>query len=281
MPRIPRHALPTMSALLLLVLAPALALAQRPPAPRRPSHPPHPQPAVTIRGQVFIGGYFYDPIFGPYPWWPRVSYPQWYYPIYDLHAEIRLHVEPEEAEDAAVYVDGFYAGVVDDFNGVFQALPLTPGGHRIVLYLEGYRTVRHNLYLQPGSTFSLRERMQRLAPGETSQRPEIVPAVPPPPAGTYRSPVTPPRVPAPPSPAATSAAVGFGALDLFVQPEDAAVTIDGQPWVSSDAGHFMVQVPAGTHRVEVRRGGYRHFIADVVVREAETSPLNVSLVPGT
>jgi hypothetical protein len=36
-----------------------------------------------------------------------------------------------------VYVDGFYPGIVDDFNGVvFQALPLTPGGHTIILYLK-------------------------------------------------------------------------------------------------------------------------------------------------
>jgi hypothetical protein len=27
-------------------------------------------------------------------------------------------------KEAAVYVDGFYAGVVDDFDGVFQSLPL-------------------------------------------------------------------------------------------------------------------------------------------------------------
>jgi hypothetical protein len=24
---------------------------------------------------VFIGGYFYDPFFGPYPWWPLEAYP--------------------------------------------------------------------------------------------------------------------------------------------------------------------------------------------------------------
>jgi hypothetical protein len=69
-----------------------------------------------VRGHVFIGGYFYDPFYGPYPWWPRTAYPYWYFPVYDKRAEVRLRVEPEEAEDAAVYVDGFYAGVVDDFT---------------------------------------------------------------------------------------------------------------------------------------------------------------------
>jgi hypothetical protein len=37
-------------------------------------------------------------------------------------------------EEAAVYVDGFYAGIVDDFDGVFQKLLLPPGDHTIVLY---------------------------------------------------------------------------------------------------------------------------------------------------
>src|ERR1700704_5347908 len=35
----------------------------------------HPEPASAqhrgghVRGPVFVGGYFYDPFFGPYPWW--------------------------------------------------------------------------------------------------------------------------------------------------------------------------------------------------------------------
>ena len=35
--------------------------------------------------------------------------------------------------DAAVYVDGYYAGIVDDFDGVFQRLTLEVGPHRIEL----------------------------------------------------------------------------------------------------------------------------------------------------
>ena len=74
-------------------------------------------------GQIFIGGYFYDPFYGPYPWWNRVTYPYWYLPAFDLQADVRIQVTPKELRDTAVYVDGFYAGVVDDFDGVFQALP--------------------------------------------------------------------------------------------------------------------------------------------------------------
>ena len=37
------------------------------------------------------------------------------------YGDVRLMVRPR---DAAVYVDGYYAGVVDDFDGVFQRLTL-------------------------------------------------------------------------------------------------------------------------------------------------------------
>jgi uncharacterized membrane protein len=72
-------------------------------------------------------------------------------------------------------------------------------------------------------------------------------------------------------------AVGFGTLDVYVQPTSAAVTIDGQPWVTSDEGHFMVQMPVGSHRVEVSQSGYHRFTTEIEVRDGETTPLNVSL----
>jgi hypothetical protein len=263
-----------LSWVILLAALPALAEAQRRAVPR---HPPHPQRAVVVRGHVFVGGYFYDPFYGPYPWWLRSAYPYWYFPVYDNRAEVLLRVEPEEGEDAAVYVDGFYAGVVDDFNGVFQSLPLTPGGHTLVLHLEGYRTVRNNFYLSPGATFKLRATLARLPAGEKSELPELAPAVPAPPAGSYQPPVTPAAKPLPPPAAPPVAAVGFGTLDIFVQPTSAEVTIDGQRWFTSDEGHFMLQVPAGKHRVEISKSGYRKFTTEILVGDRETVPVNVSL----
>lgn len=152
------------------------ALAQR----GRGGPPPH-RP-VDRGAVVFVGGYFYDPFFGPYPWWSRTAYPYAYYPVFDNRAVVRVIAAPK---DAGVYVDGFYAGTVHDFNDWFQGLPVTPGGHQITLYLEGYRTVRQSLYVAPGSTVKLRETMERLPAGETSQPVELAPAVPPPPDGTY------------------------------------------------------------------------------------------------
>ena len=105
-------------------------------------------PYYPTRGSyVFVGGYFYDPFYGPYPWWPASAYGWGYYPVFDYRAEVRILATPREA---TVYVDGFYAGIVDDFDGTFQRLPLTPGGHRIELFLDGHRTVRKDLVSAAG-----------------------------------------------------------------------------------------------------------------------------------
>jgi hypothetical protein len=51
--------------------------------------------------------------------------------------------------------------------------------------------------------------------------------------------------------------------------------------LSSEEGHFVVQVSSGTHHVEVRMDGYRTFAMDLEIGEGESSPLNVSLMAGT
>jgi hypothetical protein len=236
---------------------------------------------------VFVGGYFYDPFFGPYPWWAPAAYPYPYFPEYDVRAHVRLLVTPRQA---AVYVDGYYAGVVDDFDGFFQNLPLPPGGHEIALYLDGHRTVHQTLYLTPDSTYKLRYTMQPVAPGERSEPPPSVPLVPPPPPGSAFPPRTPrggpgapppppqaPPFPAPSAPSTTRQA-GYGSLAIRVQPADAEVRIDGERWMfSGDTDRLVVQLAAGRHRIEVQREGYRRFSTEVQVGPGETTPLNVSL----
>jgi len=81
----------------------------------------------------------------------------------DPGAAVRLEVTPKEAE---VYVDGYYAGVVDDFNGTFQRLRVEPGEHEIELYLDGYRQVKQKVYLSPDNTFKIKYTMEKLSAGE-------------------------------------------------------------------------------------------------------------------
>jgi hypothetical protein len=64
-----------------------------------------------------------------------------------------------------------------------------------------------------------------------------------------------------------------------VQPGGAEVLIDGERWNSSDAERLVVQVSAGRHHLEIRKGGYRSLSTDITVRGGVTTPLNFSLIP--
>lgn len=51
-------------------------------------------------------------------------------------AQIKLNVTPERA---AVFVDGAFAGTVNQFRGVGRAMLVAPGNHHIKIDLAGYR----------------------------------------------------------------------------------------------------------------------------------------------
>jgi hypothetical protein len=245
---------------------------------------------------VFVGGFFYDPFFGPYPWWAPEAYPYGYYPaFYPVSVDIRLQVKPK---NAAVYVDGYYAGVVDDFDGFFQRLRIPPGGHDLTLYLEGFRTVHQHLNLSPRSGYKARFVMLPLAAGETSETPAAPPAVPTPPPGSYTLPRTPYRGTPPPVGAQTPPPPGavtplppvpmtpvrpggatVGTIVVQVQPSGADVLIDGEHWTSSDNERLMVQVSTGRHHLEIRKSGFKSLSTDITVRGGVTTPLNFSLIP--
>ena len=53
-------------------------------------------------GNLYVGGYFYDPFFGPYPWWSRPAYPYGYWPIYANRAVLRVLATPEDAAKALI-----------------------------------------------------------------------------------------------------------------------------------------------------------------------------------
>ena len=125
-------------------------------------------------GWGFYGGFYpYHVGVGFGPWYPY-PYPAFGYPvgIYgDSAVSLRLQITPREAQ---VYVDGYAAGVVDDYDGVFQRLRLVPGPHEIVIYHPGHRTLRQNIYYNPGSTHTIRHTLDELPPGEAPE-PQPVP----------------------------------------------------------------------------------------------------------
>ena len=114
--------------------------------------------------------YPYYPYYQPYPRYPFYrSYP--YYPKYngpDGHAygsltSLQLRVIPWNAE---VFIDGFYAGTVDDFDGPYEELQIEPGNHTVEVFHPAHRTLTRKIYLQPGKTFTLGATLEPLAPGE-------------------------------------------------------------------------------------------------------------------
>ena len=219
----------------------------------------------------FYGGYYSYPFYfsvGVGPYAPYYYGYQWY--PYDPAASLRLQVTPREAQ---VFVDGSYAGTVDDFDGSFQRLRLYPGDHTVEIFLPGYRTLTQRIYLQPGKTFTVRATLMPLAPGE----PE--PVRPSDGAGALS------RIPQARPSAATREAGGeewpqVGMLAVRVQPAGAAVAIDGEVWEPSvEAGPLILQLVTGSHTIEIRKEGYRTYITELAVRQGETTTLNVAMTP--
>jgi len=255
--------------------------------------------AQGFRGRsrvVVVGGFYANPYYLYDPWFGYEG--QWGYPMYpppyrygfgQPDSSVRIEVKPKEAE---VFVDGYYAGIVDDYDGVFQRLRVTPGEHEIELYLDGYRTVRQKVYLPVNDTFKIRYTMERLGPGEQPEaRPQpINPPMPPQgggppqmppmgrgPAGRRMPPQTRPEPPQPETQRGAQAGT-FGTLAIRVQPGDAEVSIDGDQWRGPEGrDQLLVDVAAGSHTVEIRKSGFRTYVTQVEVRRGETTPLNVSL----
>lgn len=61
--------------------------------------------------------------------------------------------------DAQVFVDGYYAGVVDDYDGVFQRLNLEPGRHQVeVEVYPGAPPAEYEVFVAPGQTVTVHVR---------------------------------------------------------------------------------------------------------------------------
>lgn len=237
-----------------------------------------PRPGRTSGSIVLAGGGLYPhfvhvdgwsqwgrrPVYPPYGYY-RYGYPE------ELTGSVRLQVTPRDAE---VFVDGYHAGVVDEFDGIFQRLRLTPGGHDIEIYLDGYRTETRSIYVGPGADHRIRFTMTPLGADETSVLPE--------PPDT--------REPAAVDPASARAAersaprpvreapVAVGVLALRLQPADAEVVIDDEVW-SRPAGRELVtiELPVGEHRLEVRREGFAPYTETVLIQRGRTLSLSVVL----
>jgi hypothetical protein len=179
-------------------------------------------------------------------------------------------VKPKQAE---VYVDGYLAGSVDDFDGALQRLNVPPGEHTLAFYLEGYQTLTQRVLFRPHATINIKGELQKLAAGQVSgARPEPEAR----PDGPDTRPM-PPGHPAPPARAPRARNGEFGTLAVRVQPRDATVIVDGQEWNTDGAGPLTIELGEGPHDVEVRQDGFTPFRRTVRIRAGNTTTLNVSL----
>ena len=91
-------------------------------------------------GRPYVVGY--PAGYGYYAFRPGVSY-----------GALRIVDAPR---DAQVFVDGYYAGVVDDYDGVFQHLNLEAGPHRIEIDVAGFEPINFDVNVSPGQTITYR-----------------------------------------------------------------------------------------------------------------------------
>lgn len=111
----------------------------------------HAGPVVHAGGLYGYGyplghSYWYDPY-----WYGAYGYG--YPPPAAFLGGVRIKGAPR---DAQVYVDGAYAGIVDDFDGLFQRLTLEPGPHQIEVRMPGVSPVTFDVNVQVGRTLTIR-----------------------------------------------------------------------------------------------------------------------------
>ncbi|MGE0816251.1 MAG: hypothetical protein AB7O28_10630 [Vicinamibacterales bacterium] len=127
------------------------------------------------RPRVYVAPYGYRP-YGYRPGWSvnlyfgrpyAYTYPGYYagrnygYGYYSIapgfvYGSLRIVDAPRYAQ---VFVDGYYAGVVDDYDGIFQRLNLEPGGYQVeVEVYQGAPPLTFDVYIEPGRTVTIHAR---------------------------------------------------------------------------------------------------------------------------
>jgi PEGA domain len=77
----------------------------------------------------------------------------------DVYGSLKLKVKPS---DAQVYVDGYFSGLVDDYDGLFQKLNLEVGAHHIEIRADGYETLAFDVRIEYDQTVTYKGEMQKL-----------------------------------------------------------------------------------------------------------------------
>jgi hypothetical protein len=216
--------------------------------------------------------YFYSGYYGYDPYYARYGYGYGYGHGYRDTGSLRVLVDPEKTR---VYVDGYYAGIADDFDGIFQRLHISPGRHDITLKLDGYRTHHFRVYVPVGHTVKLHHDMVRGTGEDAAEvvgQPDVVAR----PAGYARLEDDDEDEFARTDDRRGPASGDAGIVRLDVRPADASIYVDGA-FHGTARDVDTVRLSPGRHRVEIVRPGYRTLERDVEVRPGETTDLSADL----
>ncbi|HEX5473411.1 MAG TPA: hypothetical protein VFX12_02015 [Vicinamibacterales bacterium] len=112
----------------------------------------------TFRARVYYGpayGYGYDPY--------AYAAPDGYFnPIPGhFYGGVRIKDAPR---DAQVFADGYYVGIVDDFDGIFQHMNLEAGPHHIEIQAAGYAPIAFDVDVPAGETITYHAEMAAMQP---------------------------------------------------------------------------------------------------------------------
>ena len=112
-------------------------------APRYYHRPYFFRPRLSIGFGIFAGYAV------PYTY----TYPYAYANAPAYYGGVSLEIAPF---NGAVYADGVYVGVVEDFDGTRQPLTLTAGTHRIEVEAPGFEPLVFDVMVQPGQVIPYR-----------------------------------------------------------------------------------------------------------------------------
>ena len=104
----------------------------------------------VYRPSYSVGVYYGSNGYYPYGYTPRGYFepiPGRYY------GGVRITGVPR---DARVFADGYYVGIVNDFDGIFQHMNLEAGPHHVEIELGGRNGIEFDVYVRPGETTTFR-----------------------------------------------------------------------------------------------------------------------------
>ena len=114
----------------------------------------------SIIGVIPYRPYVYRPSYRAYGYgyYDPYAYPAAPYGYYNPipgrpYGGVRITGVPR---DAQVFADGYYVGVVNDFDGIFQHLNLEAGPHHIEIVEPGLQPIAFDVIVRPGQTITYR-----------------------------------------------------------------------------------------------------------------------------